>query len=1314
MNLSASRRTWEEASSPAAVRLARKYEQAWRDSELVGRQPDLREFLDHAGAAVDGPGARLAILRADMTLRWDAGEKVEAQWYLNRYHDLGEDTIVALVYEEFCLREEDHESPDRADFLYRYSQVSTALERVLEIHELVGSATAPTTHSFSSSTGGTVAADRTFPEAGQTIADFVLVEELGRGAFARVFLAKERELADRPVALKVSRRGSREPQTLARLQHTHIVPVHSHRIDAASGLHLLCMPYFGRITLSRVLADPQVQNGVSGVALAEALDRLDAASDLPGGSSAGRLELSRRSYSRAIAWWCARLAEALAHAHDRGVLHRDIKPSNVLVTSDGMPMLLDFNLAREPLPDDGTAVDTATLGGTIDYMAPEHLKALGEPSAHTVDGRADIYGLGVMLYEAVTGERPFRSPRRGSSVVDALLRAIDDRLAPLPRLRDQHPEVPTALEAVIRRCLEPEPANRYQSAALLAADLQAVADDLPLQSAREPWSSRATGWVRRRRRRLAMAAGILFAMTICAAALLSILNQRSKNYERVLDAFQKATIADEKGDYRTAQTYYDQCIEEADRYSQNAWGYLTELNNVRELGDLLNDKLKIFDSPKNLDELKTRARAKSALADRTDKTRRDADELFKTADGLRFRLHLGEGGELVRAFEDLQRALVPFYVLRNEDWTKLNHTLPLLDPDRRERILTEVNELLFLWMLQIDERLDSIPDPRDMKAVMADRDAVETALKICKKALVWVEPKEPWLAMESRLKAQEARRPGLTASPGVAIAAHAVPDPGAMASEPSALACFQWGALSLREQRLDRAVDWLRRAAQLDSKNHWYRYFLADLEDKAGAVDEALKDYSIAITHRPDSPWVQFSRARLYRSKGRWDIALDDMISALTMLTGRPEAAKIQLELGYLYYELGDFPLARTQYDSVIALDPTGPYGPAARLNRANIDAESGSIEAALREYDALLLEDYNDRSARFSRAILELRQGQAERALIDCDALLEMGNKLENPHEVQTTRALALLLLGRPAEAMADATVAQRAQPSPTHERLRQRTILAARRLDLLQLDWPEEMALLPLGGRRLDADLRTAVAGLERLARTNRDETFRASLTLAVILAAQGRHDLAVAAANRALLVSPSAPRGYLIRARVCAFSGNYQKAREDIDRGLAIQHNEPGLLELRGVLRARAGDHKGALEDYNLALNYGAVDRVHLRRAASLVALGLDSAAVQEWSLALRRDPELPEAFLGRARSHINLRHWDMALADLEQAASWAHSDPRVELGIMWSYFQCLEERPDRRSRFRDLAWRAASDLWGARAVPAIRSMRAARSN
>lgn len=201
-----------------------------------------------------------------MGLRWENGEKVGAQWYFDRYTDLGEDTIVALVYEEFCLQEEDDQHPDPSTYLARFPQVAASLGRVFQIHDLVGSGAASTAFPLSTLDGAGTGGGA-FPEAGQTIGGFFLVEELGRGAFARVFLARERQLADRPVALKVTRRGSHEPQTLARLQHTHIVPVHSHRIDAATGFHLLCMPYFGRITLGRLLADPEVQAAQTGAVL---------------------------------------------------------------------------------------------------------------------------------------------------------------------------------------------------------------------------------------------------------------------------------------------------------------------------------------------------------------------------------------------------------------------------------------------------------------------------------------------------------------------------------------------------------------------------------------------------------------------------------------------------------------------------------------------------------------------------------------------------------------------------------------------------------------------------------------------------------------------------------------------------------------------------------------------------------------------------------------------------------------------------------------------------------------------------------------
>jgi tetratricopeptide (TPR) repeat protein len=297
-------------------------------------------------------------------------------------------------------------------------------------------------------------------------------------------------------------------------------------------------------------------------------------------------------------------------------------------------------------------------------------------------------------------------------------------------------------------------------------------------------------------------------------------------------------------------------------------------------------------------------------------------------------------------------------------------------------------------------------------------------------------------------------------------------------------------------------------------------------------------------------------------------------------------------------------------------------------------------------------------------------------------------------------------MIMGRPNEAINDAARAQQFRHTPALERLRQRAILAARRLDLLQLDEPEELALLPLGGRRLRADLQAAAYGLDQLAISHPEETFRASLTLAVILAVQGKTETAIAAANRAIGVSPYAPRGYLIRARVRAFVGDALGARADIAKGLSIQFNEPGLLEIKGVLQARTGDYRGALEQLDSAGAWGALDRIHLHKAGALDALGRSEAAIQEWSLALRRDPELPEAYLGRARAHIRLRQWEMALANLEQAAAWAHSDPRIELEIAGAYFQCLAAHVNRLPRFLALTHRAVTDFWSSLAIPFVR--------
>ncbi len=1082
MNLSAGRRTWEEAASPAAVLLAREYEQAWRDSDRAGRRPSLQIYVVRAGDSSDGPGARLAVLRADMALRWETGEKVPAQWYLDRYSDLGEDTIVALVYEEFCLREEDDEHPSAAEYLARYPGVSGSLARVLEIHELVGSGT-PATVSPNSLGDPATAGTAILPEAGQTIGGFSLVEELGRGAFARVFLAKERQLADRPVALKVSRRGSREPQTLARLQHTHIVPVYSHRVDSATGLHLLCMPYFGRLTLARILADPEVQTATSGETVARALDRLE-----PGGvpsspHSSSREALEQRSYPQAIAWWGARLAEALYHAHDRGVLHRDLKPSNVLVTADGMPMLLDFNLAREPFFEDGTRGGEPTLGGTIDYMPREQLKALAEGSSDEVDARADIYSLGVVLFEALTGKRPFASLRRGGSMIDLLNRAADLRLRPLPRLRDRHPEIPAALEQVIRRALEPEPEYRYQRASQMAEDLQAVADDLPLPHTRELWLYRAGSWIRRRRRRITIAAAVFIVVSALLAGGLGLRIQQSNLLRQARDKLEMGQAAFDHRDFSDAKTHFDDAAEFAARSNVTPWSYLSRVEGIGQITTQLKSKIEDLSTLDTPESLGARAAEKSQLAERAGQMQKQADALFQAADDLRFQLLLDEGAELNEATVELQRVLGPFFVLESDDWTKLGITMNLLDDARRVRIVNDVNELLFLWMATIDESAwnstssDGKPGPGENQVLL------EPVVAICEQAIGWVDSKAPWRALEARLRESKAVGPGPAVNLGDRAGASELNEPREVTAVTKALDCFQWGVLAYRAERLSRAIEWLERATRLDGgKNYWYQFLLGYLRNKADRTDEAFNSYNIACSLRPRSPWVLFSRARIYRARGQWDRAREDIGIALETLQGRPEATQVRLELAYLYQELGDFSQARRQCELIIAADHSGLYARAARLNQANMDAESGAVEKARRAYDALILEDLTDSTARKSRALLELRLGQADRALIDFTALLEAKTELKNRHEVLAARALALLLLGRSTEAIADAKEAQRQHPSPAHERLRQRALLAARQFRSLQLDRPEDVLAFPVGGSRLTRDVRAGLACARR----------------------------------------------------------------------------------------------------------------------------------------------------------------------------------------------------------------------------------------
>src|SRR5205807_206935 len=201
----------------------------------------------------------------------------------------------------------------------------------------------------------------------------------------------------------------------------------------------------------------------SGEAIADALASAHAgegpAEATPPGSTAALQAIRRLGYVQAVLWIGARLAEGLAHAHERGIVHRDLKPANVLLTDEGQPVLLDFNLAQDTKPSNNPAL--AQVGGTLPFMAPEQIEAFRAETCR-LEYASDIYSLGVILYELLTGRHPFQSHR--GPLPQVLEKMIQERRQPPPRVRRWNKAVSPAVESIIRHCLEPDLAQRYASA----------------------------------------------------------------------------------------------------------------------------------------------------------------------------------------------------------------------------------------------------------------------------------------------------------------------------------------------------------------------------------------------------------------------------------------------------------------------------------------------------------------------------------------------------------------------------------------------------------------------------------------------------------------------------------------------------------------------------------------------------------------------------------------------------------------------------------------------------------------------------------
>jgi eukaryotic-like serine/threonine-protein kinase len=402
------------------------------------------------------------------------------------------------------------------------------------------------------------------PRSGQRFLHFDLVRELGRGKFGRVFLAHQTQLADRPVALKVTAETDSEPQLLASLQHTNIVPIYA--VYHAGPLQAICMPYFGSVTLAQVInnlaRDPkQLPRTGRGMLSTLFETRLNGSAPtrvehepapLPTEEPPALAALGKLSQVNAALWIAARLADGLAHAHERGILHCDLKPANVLIADDGQPMLLDFNVAA-----DRKSVANwrrAKLGGTIPYMAPEYLSLIHNDNGE-LSPRCDLFSLGVVLYELLTGSDPYPTPEDDVvSPVGSYL-AAHSKLPELPSKRN--PEITPAVDAIVCKLLDPDPRRRYAEASHAREDLERQLGFRPLLHAKDPSPrERLRKWRRRNPRLttgLAVALAAVLFLILPATALAVRSNQIAARRHEV--ARSDAILAHQKAirELKTAQ-----------------------------------------------------------------------------------------------------------------------------------------------------------------------------------------------------------------------------------------------------------------------------------------------------------------------------------------------------------------------------------------------------------------------------------------------------------------------------------------------------------------------------------------------------------------------------------------------------------------------------------------------------------------------------------------------------------------------------------------------------------------------------------------
>jgi tetratricopeptide (TPR) repeat protein/tRNA A-37 threonylcarbamoyl transferase component Bud32 len=518
--MSAPQRTAHPADRPDSAQLweaLERFEKGWQ----TGPPPTLEAFLPPDAA---GRRAALAQLAAvDLEYRLKAGEPVRVEAYAQRYAELAGDreAVLALIAVEYEHRRRSKARVDVHEYVRRFPEHAQDLQRrwavpaSADTNAVAGRPTQPGVAAADSQATRLTEEPPAAAPAGSvpTVPGYEVLEEIGRGGMGVVYKARHVSL-QRLVALKMIRAGElagaaerarfrTEAEAVARLQHPHIVQIYE---VGEAGSRPFCALEF-------------VEGG--------SLDNRLAGTPLPPGPAAQLVGV---------------LARAVHAAHQRGVVHRDLKPANILLQSksesrnpkpesaagsafgfrlsDFEPKITDFGLAKR-LDQRHAQTESGVVVGTPSYMAPE--QARGEPGR--VGPAADVYALGAILYELLTGRPPFRA----ATPLDTVLQVLSEEPVPPARLNKQ---VPRDLETVCLKCLRKLPGQRYASGLELAEDLRRFREGRAIAARPTPWWERAGKWARRR----PAVAALVAVSALAAVSLFTVITVYTFQLREAVDA----------------------------------------------------------------------------------------------------------------------------------------------------------------------------------------------------------------------------------------------------------------------------------------------------------------------------------------------------------------------------------------------------------------------------------------------------------------------------------------------------------------------------------------------------------------------------------------------------------------------------------------------------------------------------------------------------------------------------------------------------------------------------------------------------------